>query len=271
MISRVLLADGLLSAGAAAGPIMGLDTGTPTAHLGIVSGGRVLASLAHPAKSHGADLPELVEAVINAAGLNFKDIAGLAVGIGPGSSTGLRVGVSYVKGLALAAKLKVAGVPSLDAIALCAADEPGITVATTIVPVIDARKGEVYTSLYRVAGDALERRTDDRIVTLELLGQELEGPVIFVGEAKAEEACAHFRELGGSGVVAGNVRLQLIGGFIAAIGAARVVEGDIEPIMGLEPRYVRPPDATVKHTALKPGDAINGTTRGRSNPAVFGT
>src|ERR1700722_2253490 len=127
MISRVLLADGLLRAGSAIGPILGLDTGTQTAHLGIVSRGRVLTSIAHPAKSHGADLPELVDAVISAAGLHFKDIAGVAVGIGPGSFTGLRVGVSYVKGLALAAKLKVAGVPSLDAIALCAADEPSVT------------------------------------------------------------------------------------------------------------------------------------------------
>jgi hypothetical protein len=50
-----------------------------------------------------------------------------------------------------------------------------------------------------------------------------------------------------------------------------VVVGDIDPIMGLEPRYVRPPDATVKHTALKPGEAIHGTSRGRASPAVCGT
>jgi tRNA threonylcarbamoyladenosine biosynthesis protein TsaB len=270
MISRVLLAEALLKAGAAAGPVLGLDTGTLSAHLGIVSGGRVLASIAHPAKSHGADLPELVEALMGEAGLKFKDLAGIAVGIGPGSFTGLRVGVSYVKGLALAARIKVAGVPSLDAIALCAAGEPGDS-DKTICPVIDARKGELYTSLYRVAGDALERRTDDLVVKIELLIKELEGRVVFAGEAKAEEACEHFRKIGGRGEVVGNARLQLVGGFIAAIGAARVVEGDIDPIMGLEPRYVRPPDATVKHTALKPGEAIHGTSRGRASPAVRGT
>jgi tRNA threonylcarbamoyladenosine biosynthesis protein TsaB len=247
MIFRVLLADGLLKAGAATGPVLGLDTGTTSAHLGVVSEGRVLASVAHPAKSHGVDLPELVEAVMGQAGLKFKDLTGIAVGIGPGSFTGLRVGVSYVKGLALAVKTKVAGVPSLDAIALCAAEARRDS-SVTICPVIDARKGEVYTSLYHVAADALERREDDRVVKIELLVKELAGSVVFSGEVKAEEACEHFRDIGGSGEVVGNARLQLIGGFIAALGAARVVEGDLEPIMGLEPRYVRPPDATVKHT-----------------------
>jgi len=237
MISRVLLADALLRAGAAAGPVLGLDTGTPIAHLGIVSEGRVLASVATPGRSHGANLLS--------AGLHFKDLAAIAIGIGPGSFTGLRVGVSYVKGLAFARKLKVAGVPSLDAIALCAADEADRDCGVTICPVIDARKGEVYTSLYGIANDALERRTDDRIVTLELLAMELQGRVIFAGDAKAEEASAHFSRDGGSGVAVGNARLQLVGGFIAAIGAARVVKGEIEPIMGLEPRYVRPSDATI--------------------------
>lgn len=271
MISRVLLAEALLKAGAAAGPILGLDTGTSNAYLGIVSGGRMLASIAHPAKSHGSDLPELVAAVMDEAGLKFKDLAGIAVGIGPGSFTGLRVGVSYVKGLALATRIKVAAVPSLEAIALCAAGEAGGDSGVTICPVIDARKGELYTSLYHVAGDALERRTDDRVVKIELLIKELEGEVIFAGEAKAEEAWEHFRRIGGRGEVVGNARLQLVGGFIAAMGAARVVEGDIDPIIGLEPRYVRPPDASVKHTALKPGEAIHGTTRGSASPAVCGT
>ena len=245
MISRVLLADALLRAGAAAGPVLGLDTGTPIAHLGIVSEGRVLASVATPGRSHGANLPELAEATLLSAGLHFKDLAAIAIGIGPGSFTGLRVGVSYVKGLAFARKLKVAGVPSLDAIALCAADEADRDCGVTICPVIDARKGEVYTSLYGIANDALERRTDDRIVTLELLATELQGRVIFAGDAKAEEASVHFSRDGGSGVAVGNARLQLVGGFIAAIGAARVVKGEIEPIMGLEPRYVRPSDATI--------------------------
>jgi tRNA threonylcarbamoyladenosine biosynthesis protein TsaB len=270
MISRVLLADALLDAGAAAGPVLGLDTGTSNAYLGIVSGGRMLASVAHPAKSHGSDLPESVASLMGEAGLKFDNLAGIAVGIGPGSFTGLRVGLSYVKGIALATRIKVVGVPSLDVIALCAAGEPDTDSGATICPVIDARKGEVYTSLYHVSGDALERMTDDRVVKIELLIEELGGKVVFAGEAKAEEACEHFRRIGGRGEVVGSARLQLIGGFIAAIGAARVVEGDVEPIIGLEPRYVRPPDATVKHTALNPGEAIHGTTRGRASPAVCG-
>jgi len=270
MISRVLLADHLLRAGAAAGPIIGLDTGTPVAYLGLVSEGRILASVAGAAKSHGADLPIAVAGLLEAAGLRFKDLAALAVGIGPGSFTGLRVGLSYVKGLALAAKLQVVGVPSLDALALCAAEDIAADRGVTICPVIDARKGEVYTSLYHAAGDALEREIDDEVIALAQLVDRLSGRVIFVGETKAEEACSHFNLRGGYGEAVGNARLRLIGGLVAAIGAARVARGEVDPVFGLEPRYVRPSDATVKHTAVNPGEAIHGTTRGRANPAVFG-
>jgi tRNA threonylcarbamoyladenosine biosynthesis protein TsaB len=180
------------------------------------------------------------------------------------------VGLSYVKGLALAAKLKVASVPSLDAIALCAVDGRAEDREVTICSIIDARKGEVYASLYRVADDALERKIGDELIALEKLTAQIEGNAIFAGEAKAEEACAHFNLRGGHGVAVGNARLQLIGGLIAAIGAARVAHGDADQIFSLEPRYVRPSDATVKLTALDPGEAIHGTTRGRANPAIFG-
>jgi tRNA threonylcarbamoyladenosine biosynthesis protein TsaB len=246
MISRVLLADSLMRAGASAGPVLGIDTGTPLAHLGLVSDGRIIASAAHPARSHGADLPDLAATLLAGAGLRFKDLAAIAVGIGPGSFTGLRVGLSYVKGIALGAGLKTAGIPSLDAIALTAADKIHRASGVTVCPIIDARKGEVYTALYGVTDVALERRTDDLVIALELLPQHLEGTVIFVGEAKADEACAHFRSGGGDGEVVGNAQLQLIGGFIAAIGATRVAQNDVDPIFSLEPRYVRSPDAVVK-------------------------
>jgi tRNA threonylcarbamoyladenosine biosynthesis protein TsaB len=271
MISRVLLADSLMLAGASAGPVLGLDTGTQLAHLGLVNDGRIIASVTHSARSHGADLPDLAAALLAGVGLRFKDLAAVAVGLGPGSFTGLRVGLSYVKGLALGAKLKAVGVPSLDAIALTAADKIHPALGLTVCPIIDARKGEVYTSLYGVTDVALERRTDDLVIALELLSERLEGKIVFAGEAKAEEACAHFRSGGGDGEVVGNAQLQLIGGFIAAIGAARVARNDVDPIFALEPRYVRAPDATVRPIALKPGEAIHGTTRRRANPTVCGT
>jgi tRNA threonylcarbamoyladenosine biosynthesis protein TsaB len=254
------LPDALLRSGAPAGPVLGIDTGTPIAHLGLVRDGRILASAAHPARSHGADLPDLTASLLASARLSFKDLTAIAVGLGPGSFTGLRVGLSYAKGLALGARLKLVGIPSLDAIALAAAAKIHRHPGLTICPLIDARKGEVYTSLYRVTDDALERKTDDLIVAFELLPRRLEGKVVFAGEAKAEEACALFRSGGGDCEVIGGAHLQLAGGFIAAMGAARVALNDVDPIMGLEPRYVRSPDATVKHSALKPGEAIHGTT-----------
>src|SRR5277367_2636279 len=124
MIYRVLLAEPLLAAGASAGPVLGLETGSASASLGLVNGGRIGAALSREVKSHGADLPALVDELLGDAGVKVRDLTAIAIGLGPGSFTGLRIGLSYVKGLAAGAHLQIVGVPSLDAVALCGSTSP---------------------------------------------------------------------------------------------------------------------------------------------------
>src|SRR5271170_7435698 len=123
MTSPALSVERLLEASAALGPVLGLETGGPVASLGVVARGRIAAVLSRPTVSHCAGLPDAVDEVLAAAGFKLRDLAAIAVGIGPGSFTGLRVGLSYAKGLASALGMAVVGVSSLDAIALCAARE----------------------------------------------------------------------------------------------------------------------------------------------------
>lgn len=270
MTYRVLLAEKLLAAGATAGPVLGIETGTPAARIGIVAAGRVLGSLNRPARSHGADLPELVEAAMRRAGIGMRDLTAIAVGIGPGSFTGLRVGLSYAKGLIIGSKLKIVGVSSLDAMALCGAHGPGIRPGVTVCPMIDARRGEVYGSLYQVGADALERRSGDLVVPLEDFAMQTAGEVLFVGENKAEEACALVQARGGRAAAhAGNAELQLAGAYVAALGAARIARGESDRPESLEPRYVRASGAAVNSTAVERREGVeHGTSRGRANPAA---
>src|SRR5216683_2098094 len=117
MTYRVLLGEPLFAAGASAGPILGLDTGSAVASLGVVAASRVRASISRPVRSHGSDLPSALEEVLRMAGLTLRDLTAIAVALGPGSFTGLRIGLSYAKGLAMALGLGLVGVPTLESMA----------------------------------------------------------------------------------------------------------------------------------------------------------
>ena len=111
--------------------ILAFDTATDVATSALVSDGEVLGERV----SRAVTLLEDVDALLRQAGAHTRDVEGLAVGIGPGSFTGLRVGLATARGLALALGVRVAGVSTLDALA---AGAPGA------MPVIDARRREIF-------------------------------------------------------------------------------------------------------------------------------
>src|SRR4029450_12398160 len=96
----------------------GLDTATWTAAVGLARADCALAEdVERASRAHIASLPHLVERVLARAGLGIRDVEALAVSIGPGSFTGLRIGLGLAKGLAFAGGLPLAAVPTLDALA----------------------------------------------------------------------------------------------------------------------------------------------------------
>ena len=116
------------------GLVLAFDTATPVATSALVRGGEVLGERASLAATVLAD----ADALLRDAGLGRQDLDALAVGVGPGSFTGIRIGLAAARGLALALGLPVAGVSTLDALA---AGLPGA------LPVIDAQRREVFTLL----------------------------------------------------------------------------------------------------------------------------
>src|SRR5271167_3853973 len=164
MTSRALFrVNRLLEQAAATSPVLGLDTSTSIASLALIAHGKVAASLARPVTSHGAALPGAIDEILGAAGLSIRDLGAFAVGTGPGSFTGLRIGISYAKGIAMASGCAIAGVPAFDAIALALLERNNIGLGTElgrlVCVVLDARKGEVYAALYRVVADGVEKLT----------------------------------------------------------------------------------------------------------------
>lgn len=132
--------------------VLAMDTSTELGSVAVLIDGALAAEVGARVRArHGETLLPLVRGALDRAGLAVADVDLIAVGIGPGSFTGTRVGVATAKGLAVALDRPLVGVVSLAAIARGA---PG----AWVVPVVDAHKGEVYVAAYERVGAALEER-----------------------------------------------------------------------------------------------------------------
>ena len=132
--------------------ILAIDTTTPSGSGAVLEDGRLLAKFedASPT-SHSARLLASVEGMLALLGLGIRDIDAFAVTTGPGSFTGIRIGLSTVKAFAFASGRPVAPVSSLRALAWKFRDDPGLA-----APMLDAKKGEIYAAVFRVGPGGLE-------------------------------------------------------------------------------------------------------------------
>lgn len=221
--------------------VLGIDTATTIASVGVVRAGRVLAEAREASKvGHAAGLPELTARAIAEAGAAIADLDGIAVSVGPGSFTGLRVGLSFAKGMAFASGCRLVGVGTLEAFA-AGAPEPYRVVAAAL----DARRGEVYLAVFRRRESGLvERLTADLALTPDDAARrvvELAGaaPMALIGDA-AERYPESFEGLATRGIeVLLLDRVHPKGGSVALLGERSLEEGKQDRIDALVPVYVR--------------------------------
>lgn len=165
--------------------LLAIDTATQQMGVTVTDGDVILASYEllaeHP---HAAELPGAVTRVLKAAGLTLNALDAVAVDLGPGSFTGLRIGLAFVKALAFTTKKPVIGVSSLDVLAA------GVPFASQpVCPILDAKQHNVYAALFRVEAGMPKRESDYWLgPTDDVLGCLTE-PMIFLGDG-----CARYRE-----------------------------------------------------------------------------
>ena len=179
--------------------------------------------------------------MLTAAAVRIEDVDGVAVSIGPGSFTGLRVGLGLAKGIAYAGRLPLAAVPTLEALAWVAEGRPGDTVCAAL----DARKMEVYAALFAVRAEGLERLTPDLALAPAALAARLAPPCLLVGDA----AEVYGDVLASRATVRPFATHHPRGGLIARLGWDRLRAGQGGDPGTLEPVYVRPSDAERTHGA----------------------
>jgi tRNA threonylcarbamoyladenosine biosynthesis protein TsaB len=178
----------------------------------------------------------------------LEDVGLIALSIGPGSFTGLRVGLASALGLAFGTELRIAPVPTLAALSLHAGD------AACSAPLLDARKGELYAGLYAPGARAL---APDRVCELAgwLAGLPREGPIHLLGPGAELHREAIGRALGARAVFLSAALGRPRAASVGRLGARIAAQGGALPVDQVELRYLRPPDAMIPGMAKLPGMA----------------
>lgn len=221
--------------------ILGIETSTKTGSVAVLSDNGVIGQYSLNIEvTHSERLMSTVDRVLKDTGIAIADMGGFAVAIGPGSFTGLRIGLATVKGLALATGKPVAPVPTLQALAgkLPFAAYP-------VCPLLDARKNEVYAAIYRFEGnDIIEMMPGTAIGVKELAGR-ISGKTVFTGEGALIYRAEIEKQFGGSALFAPVSAVLPSAATVAEIGLAMMKRGIMPDVDSLTPIYIRRPEAEV--------------------------
>ncbi len=220
--------------------ILAFETSTPCASLALCSGGDLVCELSIETKNrHGEALAPALDFMMKSAGIAFADVEAYAAGIGPGSFTGLRTGLAFVKGLVLANPRPFSAVSSLAALAMDAAYFDG-----PVLPVIDARKGEVFTAVFRGNGQGgLSRQSDDMAILPEGLAELTKGRTLILGAGLKGHLEAIKRAVGERAVIGPETLWNPRACRVAFLAHSRLSQGLFDDPESLTPVYVRFSDA----------------------------
>ena len=223
--------------------ILAVECSAGPASAAIVENGRILCQSSVNVKiTHSQTLMPMVKGLLDNGLIALSDIDGVAVSAGPGSFTGIRIGISAVKGLAAPRELPCAAVSTLRAMA-----EPFRGQNTVVCAVMDARAGQVYNALFEICGDSITRLCEDRALMCSELAEEIEkicaaGKTVTVAGDGADLFYKFVSDI--SGVCIANENLKFQSAAAVALAAEPMfISGDTVTADRLLPVYLRLPQA----------------------------
>ncbi len=222
--------------------VLGIDTSTPQTSLAIGNEREVLASLSIAGQARQESVTPALQQLLTWSGLNMRNIGGVAVGIGPGLFTGLRVGVETAKTLAQVLTIPIVGITSLDALAFAVRYSP-----RRIAAVIDARRGEVFAAVYRSVPGGVVRETDHLVLKPDHLVAELEaeaGEVLCVGNG-AILYRHELEELGSRVEFASPAVAHPDAAALVELAIPRFLREEFDRVFDVVPLYLRKSDAEI--------------------------
>jgi len=228
--------------------ILAVDTSTTSGSIALLDGPHVLAEWTiQSAQTHNRRLLKRVDIILRELGWELDKVDALAVTSGPGSFTGLRIGVTTIKTIAWAARKPFVSIPSLDALAA-----PLGFAALPICPLIDARKDEIYFSLYRSEGTGkVQPLAPYRVESPERIVTEIKGPTIFCGDGWPRCKELFVKRLGDWAVAAPAPFHIIRASSVGELARNRLAaEQQGEDPLTAGPCYVRPSEAEIMHPHL---------------------
>ncbi len=221
--------------------ILGIETATMTGGVALLDEKRLISEYTLNVRTtHTARLMPALDQILKDSSVDKGEIDGVAISMGPGSFTGLRIGLATAKGLALGLDIPLLGVPTLDALAR---NMP--FARYQICPVLDAKKKEVYASLFRYENDLLVRLAPYQVIPPADLMNQIHEKTIFVGDAVDVYRGFISEKLGDHALFAPDSQRLPRAAIVAGMGLVKLRAGEYLDVMSAEPIYIRPSDAEI--------------------------
>lgn len=220
--------------------ILAVDTSTSSGSVALLDGTRLMAEWTlQAAITHNRRLLSTMDFLLREVGWTLDNVDGLAVTVGPGSFTGLRIGLTTMKSLAWAAQKLYVGIPSLDALAA-----PLSFASMPVCTLLDARKKEVYCTLYQPNGTGrLHREIPYQAISPDRVIEQIKVPTLFCGDGWLLYQDLLERQLGPLAIGAPAPYHIIRAGFVGELARTKFLAGeDEDPMTGI-PLYVRPSEA----------------------------
>jgi tRNA threonylcarbamoyladenosine biosynthesis protein TsaB len=216
--------------------LLAIDTSTRIASVAVYDGSIVLAEFTWQTSDHHTVelMPRIVD-VLNQVNVSIDQLTGLAVALGPGSFTGVRVGVAAAKGLALARNIPIVGVRSSDIVAYA---QPPLE--DRLVVVLQAGRSRLIVADYDRANNEWRQRGDFALTNARDLGQDWIKPTLLCGELSASDRAVITHRLGDRVRIVSPALSLRRAGYLAEIGWHRIQSGSHDDPAQLQPIYVTP-------------------------------
>lgn len=215
--------------------VLGIETATVVCSVGIARDEQVIGEIRLAVKNiHAEALTASIRDLLALLQVSPAEIDGIAVSIGPGSFTGLRIGLATAKGLAFSLGKPLVGIDTLHAQAAAVGWREGF-----IVPVIRARRNEIYAARYRASGNALELVQPAATFLLPDFVEWLQTPAVLCGSGGPMLLGAGLLDRKRDIEVIPETASLLSGGKVAELGSVRLRHGERDEVATLEPVYVQ--------------------------------
>ena len=222
--------------------ILAIDTSTPSGSIALLEDDQLIAeSTTCIQKTHAERLLPSIKTLLDNIGIKPEDIDGFALTTGPGSFTGLRIGLSTIKGLSWSLNKPVVGVSTLEALAMNIpySDKP-------VCPMLDARKKEVYAAVYKCNNNLPECIMPDTALSPDNLINKIKEPTIFLGDGIKVYGSLIKDMLKDTAVIAPAHLWQIKASSVGLLAWKKFKSGNIESPESIRLNYLRPSEAEIK-------------------------